>query len=377
MRVSRRIALPLFFSAFTILPGVGASSQSYTVRDLNPSGYIDSFPTAAGSDGQVVGSASMLGGQLHAMLWKPDGTFVDLHPPGASESQGNGLTVAQQVGVVDSHAVVWSGTASSAANLNSADYRFSIATATRGGMQLGLAANQNPFSDSRALLWSGPAVSPIDLTPTGYTAAYGEAMSAARQGGYGVTGGHNHALLWSGSATSVVDLHPAALADSQITAMSDDQQVGIGTLADGTQHALLWTGNAASVVDLNPSGFVASAATGIADGEQVGIGYFAKPPSVYGGPYLGRAVVWSGTAESAINLQQFLPPQFVASSAVGVDDNGDVFGSAQTEQGYFHTVEWIPAPEPGCLPVLLICILTQCRRRKCLRAFERPRHQYA
>jgi hypothetical protein len=67
-------------------------------------------------------------------------------------------------------------------------------------------------------------------------------------------------------------------------------------------------------------------------------------------PFAGRAVVWSGTAASAVDLEALLPANLTQSWAVNIDSEGNVFGFALDEaEGTFHAVEWSPTPEPSVL----------------------------
>src|SRR5262249_31703333 len=134
---------------------------------------------------------------------------------------------------------------------------------------------------------------------------------------------HSHALLWTGSADSAVDLNPTnipGMTDSSASATDGHQQVGdVWTWSAGVpvKHAVLWHGSADSAVDLNPAGFTDSSVNGVSNGKQIGWGRIN---------IAGNALLWSGTAASAINLHQFLPGDFTQSYASGMDATCDVFG---------------------------------------------------
>jgi hypothetical protein len=100
----------------------------------------------------------------------------------------------------------------------------------------------------------------------------------------------------------VVDLHPSGFAESRALAVSGSQQVGEGTGPDGRQHALLWAGSAASAVDLNA----------------------------------------------------FLPPGFTDAGAFGIDSDGNIsgFASGPATGGQPHAFLWQLVPEPGTLTLL-------------------------
>jgi hypothetical protein len=161
----------------------------------------------------------------------------------------------------------------------------------------------------------------------------------------------SHALLWHGSADSAIDLHPAGFDSSQATGVWGETQVGSGVLDTSTNavgHALLWRGSAESVVDLHPPGYHSSGAAAVARNFQIGGGVLAD-----GG--VPVPLVWNGTAQSAVDLNQFLvglPVHFSFTVATGVDESGNVVGLAIGPQGPVPIL-WTLVPEPAALPLLL------------------------
>ena len=123
---------------------------------------------------------------------------------------------------------------------------------------------------------------------------------------------------------------------------------------------MLWSGTAASAVDLHPASFLYSYAFAIGDGEEVG--YAAGFAS--GGGSSPSAIVWSGTATSALNLQQFLPASYIGSEATGIDSNGDIVGFAIDASFDKHAIEWVPAPEPSTLSLLSIGTFALLARKR-------------
>ncbi len=95
-------------------------------------------------------------------------------------------------------------------------------------------------------------------------------------------------------------------------------QVGIANIPNTPSspngHAYLWNGTSA--------GYQASSANGTNGFQEVGY-------AVDGAGSM-HAVVWSGTAASAVDLNQFLPAGFVSASARAIDANGNIVGSAAT-----------------------------------------------
>jgi len=233
-------------------------------------------------------------------------SYTDLNPAGFTRSYGQGISGRQQVG-----------------------YGYDPAT----GVYL------------HAVLWSGTASSAVDLNPSGFTVSYGFGISGSQQvgDGYGpATGDSDHALLWSSTASSVVDLNPSGFAKSIGLGISGSQQVGwgSGSATGDNAHALLWSSTASSAVDLNPSGFTGSFGQGISGSQQVGCGY---------DPATGdsaHALLWSGTASSVVDLHSFLSADYSDSAASGIDANGNVVGFASyIPTGLDHAMLWTVLPE--------------------------------
>jgi len=162
-----------------------------------------------------------------------------------------------------------------------------------------------------------------------------------------------YALLWRGTADSVLNLNPVGYLRSRALATSGKQQVGWASklfyhgggpdfpifsaepIPIGDE-AILWSGTAESAITLHPSSWGYSRAYGVANGEQVG----------YGGGHSSadevHALHWRGSAESVIDLHTFLPPEYSESFARGINDNGDVVGGAilRSNPQQFQAVLW-------------------------------------
>jgi uncharacterized membrane protein len=296
--------------------------------DLNPSGYNSS--TALATNGtQQVGIASQ--------------AFTGM------------------CGNFSSDAILWTGTAESAIKLTPSGFGSSIALGICGTQQVGYGSNMAyalpvlppglPAYFNHALLWTGTAESAVDLNPSGYSDSYATNTNGVQQVGYGLLNGCDnrndfHALLWSGTAASAVDLHPAQFKYSLAFDIGGTQEVGYGVGSDNMTHAVLWRGTAASAVDLNGSRFLYSEALDTNGAQQVGIA------SIDGGQ--DHAVLWSGTADSAIDLHLLLEGDYVGSKATSIDEQGNVIGSAWDSAGNEHTIVWANTaiPEPGTLSLL-------------------------
>ena len=109
-------------------------------------------------------------------------------------------------------------------------------------------------------------------------------------------------------------------------------------------HALLWSGTAESCVDLHPSvGSAGTAALAVSGGQQVGYGGVGSEI---------HALVWSGTADSVVDLHAYLPDGYFWSEATGIDSTGVIVGHAD----WYCAVMWVPCRsvvidiEPGSYP---------------------------
>jgi hypothetical protein len=250
--------------------------------DLNPSAWTQSV--AAGVGGvQQVGSATR---DVVCTARKgkcPGGVRIEIHP------------------------FMWTGSAASAVDLAPLTLGFGAgrALATDGAQQVGYGLQEigvNAFNGPFAVLWTGTADSAVNLNPPDSGSSQANAVSGGQQVGFGYF--PHHALLWRGSAESVVDLHPDGYASSEANATNGTQQAGSGFVGDvatsvGNTHALVWSGSAAGAIDLNrflPPGFTDAAATGIdAAGNVVGWASVGAPDN----PANVHAVMWSPGAPGA------------------------------------------------------------------------------
>ena len=229
-----------------------------------------------------------------------------------------------------SHALLWTGSAESVVDLHPAGFQVSSANAASGGKQGGYG---NVGGVDHAVIWSGHAETVVDLHPSAYEYSFIMDMSGDRQVGWGKYSTERHALMWSGSAGSVTDLHPQGYTDSLALGVSGTEVVGHAqSNDDGELHALLWEGEG-TPVDLHPEWAELSSATGVGYGVQVGWARVAGAPLLPGNCSVDHAVRWDGTAESAIDLHDFLPGEWDTSRADGVDEYGNIIGRARPMLG--------------------------------------------
>ena len=221
-----------------------------------------------------------------------------------------------------------------------------VCAVKKGGACSGTYIVIHPF------MWSGSAASAVDLTPFGLGFGAGNALGTdgLQQVGYGqqLLGfsafSVPYAVVWSGTAASAVNLNPAGSFESQAKAVLNGQQVGY---AFSPHRAILWTGSAASAQELNPAGFISSEANATNGLQQVGFGLVMSAMNV---PTRSHALVWSGSANSVIDLNQFMPIGFTESAATGIDLAGNIVGWASKGSHFnpanVHAVMWKPSAAP-------------------------------
>jgi hypothetical protein len=399
--MNRKTILLLAAAAFAAAPL--AKGQTYTCSGLYPLAWTGNISNLAVSAGQAVGRGNVVGTGEAALLWTAAGA-VNLTPtnlPGFSGTAAEPFTVAtatngtQQVGwglseTVNQDALLWTGTAASAVDLNPYfldPNSTSVALGIGGNQQVGLAiyAQNNPGNNAHAVLWNGTAASMVDLNPTilgeeDDTESCAIATDGTHQVGYGdgdltinSESGFtdSHALLWTGTAASAVDLNPTNLnfTSSAAFGVVGTQQVGCGWVGDTTiypgtnsmgtngsgSHALLWNGTAASAVDLTPTNLAVktldSAAVGTNGTEQVGWGYASVKVNKRVSDYY-YALLWNGTAASAVDLNTLLPSTdtWTNAAAYSIDSFGNVYGAAVDTSGTVFAIEWSPSAPPVTQP---------------------------
>jgi hypothetical protein len=196
-----------------------------------------------------------------------------------------------------------------------------------------LAANGqtvNGYGHGDAAVWTSNGVG-TDLYPTtpgGINPySYATATDGVNQVGSIQTIGHGYAAMWSGTAGSLVDLDPNGIIDpggtvnsSEALAISGNQEVGDAVFGGNTNvtHAVLWNGTAASAVDLAPTGATYSYATGTDGSQQVG--YAGLPANTNG----QSAILWTGTAASAVDLNPSGATSSLANAVFGSQEVGQV-----------------------------------------------------
>ena len=372
IRVRRGSAARRFFVlAAAVCMGIpiGVASAGYTAIDLYttapPAGstylsYVTGQAIGAypgGSGGQLVGWGPRQSNTPHALLWDGTAIAIDLNPSGFMSSLAHATDGKTQVGYaastaagLDSHAMLWSGSAGSAVDLHPAAFGFTRSTANgvSGSQQVGAGVIVSDMTTiSHALIWSGTAASAVDINPLqlGITSSSALATDGRHQVGSGsgtITNNNDHALLWTGTSLSALDLHPydSVYIWSEALGTGGGEQVGYRGMQFGNSpHAMLWQGSVASAVDLNPAGYNDSVAFGTDGTRQVGMAIPA------GGQE--HAVMWNGTPSSIVDLGAQLPAGFSVSAAFTINAAGNVFGDAIDSSGIVHAIEWAQHLLPG------------------------------
>ncbi|MGD0770937.1 MAG: hypothetical protein ABSB42_22365 [Tepidisphaeraceae bacterium] len=245
----------------------GSASSVVDLNPINLGGITASKALGTNGNQQVgYGAGSGTGNNSHALLWSGTaGSAVDLNPTdlgGITGSAAFGTNGTQQVGYGygsgtgnSDHALLWSGSAGSAVDLNPTNLNgitTSVAWGTNGAQQVGygLGYISGTGDFSHALLWSGTAGSAVDLNPTdfsGIASSFAFGTNGTQQVGYGAgsgTGNNSHALLWSGSAGSAVDLQtllPSSGSWTDSTAYTIDDAGDVFGTADGTYNGFTGT----------------------------------------------------------------------------------------------------------------------------------------
>jgi hypothetical protein len=291
---------------------------------------------------------------------------------------------------------MWSGSAGSAVDLNPSFARWSYIYGAAGTQQVGFGVSGVGTAEKRfAVLWQGSAASGVPLHPsTGYTSSFALATDGSRQVGYVLPeGGRLRAVMWRGTAESMVDLTPPGFWTAQAQGFLGEYVVGnaSASLSDST-HAVLWTrpdngvtilgpvgshleatgggqavgwlglgrayvwtGPDGSGVELHPAGKLWSYALATNGRQQVG--YIDNGTNV-------NAALWSGTADSYVDLQALLPPGFSNTHATGIDADGNIVGYGDY-QSFPHAIMWA-VPEPGTLGLcgLFTCVALARRSKR-------------
>jgi hypothetical protein len=161
-----------------------------------------------------------------------------------------------------------------------------------------------------------------------------------------------------------VDLTPANATSANANGVSGGYQVGAARI-DGTNRAAVWSGTAESFIDLHPEG--ASASKIVATNGNWHVGSITRNAD---GLDFEHAVAWHSTTHEMFDLHTLLPQQFqmFPSWATSIDELGNiggVFNSVGVSVYNSRAVIWT-VPESStfiALGVGVVALLVRRRRR--------------
>ena len=224
-----------------------------------PPNGIASSSASAVHNGQQVGRASAGFAQpRHASRWNGDAaSWMDItstNPPVTSIEDLDGSQMVANASVVINsvpriHAAVWTASNGSWVDLHPTGGTESRVNAVHDDRQAGWVAFTEDVTLAHAALWTDTAESFVDLHPAGTIASFATGVHDGQQVGdvslmVGAVG-QNHAALWTGTAESWVDLHPAGANRSFASAVYNGLQVGSALIDLGQglrSYAGLWRG---------------------------------------------------------------------------------------------------------------------------------------
>lgn len=186
-----------------------------------------------------------------------------------------------------------------------------------------------------------------------------------------------NALVWQTPASSPQNIHPAEFYGSYINASYGQTLGGAVTIADTQEsqfppytrtfqynQAAIWTGPEHDFINLHPAGYDQSVVTACWGNQQAGS---VQTNSAANPLFLSvsNAALWSGTAESVMDLHLLLPEIYVSSSASDIDAFGNIVGTATLADGTSQAVIWQPIPEPAAVLLLAVgtCFLKRRKHR--------------
>ena len=167
----------------------------------------------------------------------------------------------------------------------------------------------------------------VRLHPPGATASSAVGVDGTSVVGSVLTGSQTIAALWNLPSNVPMDLTPVGIFGGEVAAAGGGQQVGVsrfGTLSSNPQgFASLWSGTAESFVNLHDATRMSDSVAYATDGVQQ-VGVFIKPLHDLS-PGNTRAALWTGSAASLVNLHPLGATDSKAVAVAGGQQVGDIF----------------------------------------------------
>ena len=238
--------------------------------------------------------------------------FLLANPSIDSQASAGGLTVGSAIGAAG-NAMVWSGPAGASTNLNPSGFTSSTANGTNGTQIVGSGSGTPTSGNTQALLWSSSASSTASIFRIRPPPQWIHNFRRVRHQWHATGGRWFRNRNRQQPARASLDRHGSVGCRPQshcpwwhhqssiAYATNGSQRAGFGFGAGTSNniHAMLWSGTAASAIDLNPtllSGVTQSQIEGLSSAQQVGIGYGSGTGNNH------HAMLWTGTAASAVDL---------------------------------------------------------------------------
>jgi hypothetical protein len=160
------------------------------------------------------------------------------------------------------------------------------------------------------------------------------------------------AMMWAGNRGLFIWLHPPnGYATSPALAMNGIYQAGTASVkfrdANGkdafSNRAVRWSSTPTSMVELQlPAGSLIVTYTATSVTSQGSVGGYGGELQPNGALNL-HALYWPDALNSAIDLNIFLPPGYSNAVANSIDESGRIFGTAVVA-GAQRAVMWVPVP---------------------------------
>jgi hypothetical protein len=331
--------------------------------DLHDGSYVQSFASSGSSAPVGFLHNVSLGTDERAAIWNgPGNAYTSLHPSSgfdwtraqaASGDRQFGFGKGAATGGLE-HALTWSGSAGSVLDMHPSQFAVSRIAYAHDSHQVGIASLdpggflQGNRGNNRALLWTDGVAGATDLHPAGHT--FSEAFGTYNDVQVGVV--DSEAALWRGTAKSYVNLAKPGTWFSEAHGVFGDMQIGYANVGpdelNSESHALVWFGTAESAIDIHPDGFLRSRAFAVSAWGIAGVAGGSNPFDIH-------AVAWLGPEREFLDLSVVLGSDYTESWAVGINDAGNIYGFARyVPTSKVHAIEWSPAPEPGATLLMLV-----------------------